>query len=241
MSRRIYTPQALSVGTTFELDESAASHISRVLRMRAGEQIRVFNGDGWFYIAQLKEVGKRKVSVSIENRIAGTAESTLMTHLGQVLSKGERMDYAIQKATEMGVQTITPLTSERCDVRLNAERGAKRLQHWQHVAISAAEQCGRAIVPEIRPIQNVNTWIQDLNSEELGLVLHHRTNQSLDSLASPTKVRLLIGPEGGLTTEEISMAEAKGFVATTLGKRVLRTETAPVAALSIIQWLWGDF
>ena len=241
MSRRIYTHQPLTVGSRIELDGSAANHISRVLRMRTGEKLKLFNGDGYFYDTELEQVGKRNVSARILSAEQANAESALNTHLGQVLSKGERMDYAIQKATEMGVQMITPLISERCDVRLNAERGAKRLQHWQQVAISAAEQCGRAIVPKINPITPINQWIADTQDNELGLVLHHRTTQSLDSLPSPEAVRLLIGPEGGLTQKEIANAEAKGFVATTLGKRVLRTETAPVAALSIIQWLWGDF
>jgi 16S rRNA (uracil1498-N3)-methyltransferase len=229
------------LGEEIELDESAAHHISRVLRMRSGDQVSLFNGDGRFYPSELVEVGKRRVSARVLDGLIADAESPVDTHLGQVLSKGERMDYAIQKATEMGVCKITPLTSERCDVRLNDERSAKRQQHWQQVAISAAEQCGRARIPEICAIQSVDSWIADKAPDALGLVLHHRTSQQLTDLPPPLKVCLLIGPEGGLTVEEIANAESHGFVATTLGKRVLRTETAPVAALSVIQWLWGDF
>jgi 16S rRNA (uracil1498-N3)-methyltransferase len=241
MTRRIYTSSPLSLGSDIELDEAAAHHISRVLRMRTGDKVSLFNGDGQFYQSELTEVGKRHVYAKVETATRVDAESPVHTHLGQVLSKGERMDYAIQKATEMGVCKITPLTSERCDVRLNDERGAKRQQHWQQVAISAAEQCGRAKIPLISPIQSVDEWITEKASDTLGLVLHHRTHQQLTDLTPPKKVWLLIGPEGGLTAEEITKAESKGFVATTLGKRVLRTETAPVAALSIIQWLWGDY
>jgi 16S rRNA (uracil1498-N3)-methyltransferase len=151
------------------------------------------------------------------------------------------MDYAVQKATEMGVTRIVPLSTERCDVRLKGDREDKRLNHWRSVAISAAEQCGRARVPDILPVMNITEWLEYSQRCDVRLVLHHRTEQSLNSLAKPNSVALMIGPEGGLSADEIAQAEKSGFLPVTLGPRVLRTETAPVAAMALCQWLWGDF
>lgn len=238
---RIFTPSALSVGQQHELDETAANHVVRVLRMQAGQPLILFNGDGHDYTAVLDKVGKRDASVRIDSAIPIASESPLHIILGQVISKGDRMDYAVQKSVEMGVSAIVPLVSERCDVRLKGDREDKRVRHWQQVASSAAEQCGRARVPDIAAIENLTDWLQQLPEHDLGLVLHHRTTQSLTSLPRPGRLIILIGPEGGLTEAEIAAAEAAGFMATTLGPRVLRTETAPVAAMAVCQWLWGDF
>lgn len=150
------------------------------------------------------------------------------------------MDYAVQKAVEMGVTEIVPLTTARCDVKLKGDREDKRLRHWQQVAISAAEQCGRARVPEILPVMTVAQWLEHAQSCDLRLVLHHRTEHSLNTIAKPGSVALMIGPEGGLTSEEIILAEKNRFLPVALGPRVLRTETAPVAAIALCQWLWGD-
>ena len=168
------------------------------------------------------------------------SESPLQVELGQVISKGDRMDYAVQKATEMGVSRIAPLVSERCDVRLKGDREEKRIRHWQQVAISAAEQCGRAVVPEILPVQSLADWLPGTRDLDLRLVLHHRSPQPLVSHSRPRRLALLIGPEGGLSEDEIAATEQAGFVPAALGPRVLRTETAPVAALALCQWLWGD-
>ena len=150
------------------------------------------------------------------------------------------MDYAVQKAVEMGVSEIVPLTTERCDVKLKGDREDKRLRHWQQVAISAAEQCGRARVPDIQPVMTVQQWLEHARACDLRLVLHHRTERSLNTLEKPSSIALMIGPEGGLTAEEIALAEDNGFLPVALGPRVLRTETAPVAAIALCQWLWGD-
>jgi 16S rRNA (uracil1498-N3)-methyltransferase len=147
----------------------------------------------------------------------------------------------VQKAVEMGVSRIVPLSTERCDVKLKGDREDKRLRHWQQVAISAAEQCGRARVPEILPVMSLPEWLDYSEGCDLRLVLHHRTEQRLDTLAKPASVALMIGPEGGLSAEEIAQAEGHGFLPVALGPRVLRTETAPVAAMALCQWLWGDF
>ncbi len=238
---RIYTSAKLTLNTSIELDSDASSHVGKVLRMKSGYQITLFNGDGADYAATISEVTKKSVTVSIDGSKETNTESCLHTHIGQVISRGDRMDYMIQKSTELGVSEITPLTSERCEVKLKGDREEKRIKHWQQIAISAAEQCGRAKVPVINAITDLDEWIKNKSEEELGLVMHHRTKQSLTDLKKPQKTRLLIGPEGGLSESEIESAIAKGFTATTLGPRVFRSETAPIATLSIIQWLWGDF
>lgn len=238
---RIYTPAPLAAGQNGPLDDNAAQHVGRVLRMQSGDALELFNGDGMDYPAVIEQVGKREVIVAIGEPHHNNSESPLKLVLGQTLSKGDRMDYAIQKSVEMGVTTIVPLVSERCDVRLKGDREEKRLRHWRGVAISAAEQCGRAVVPEIAPVMTLDEWFDYTRNTDVRLVLHHRSSQSLASLTRPDEVALLIGPEGGLTAPEIEAAEQRGFIPTTLGARVLRTETAPVAAIALCQWLWGDY
>ncbi|MBE01554.1 16S rRNA (uracil(1498)-N(3))-methyltransferase [Marinobacter lutaoensis] len=238
---RIYTDTPLAVGQTAALDDNAAQHVGRVLRMQPGQELRLFNGNGHDYPARIVEAGKKRVAATILEEIPNPSESPLEIVLAQTLSKGDRMDYAVQKATELGVTRIVPLTSERCDVRLRGDREDKRLKHWQQVAISAAEQCGRARVPQLMPVMSLPEWFDLARDCDLRLVLHHRTEQSLTTLARPTRVALMIGPEGGFSGDEVAAAEAAGFVPVALGPRVLRTETAPVAALTLCQWLWGDF
>jgi 16S rRNA (uracil1498-N3)-methyltransferase len=238
---RIYTDTPLQAGAEAQLDDNAARHVGRVLRMQPGQALSLFNGDGQDYRALIASAGKKNVTVRVEQPTANSSESALEIVLGQTLSKGDRMDYAVQKATEMGVSRIVPLSTEHCDVRLKSDREDKRLSHWRSVAISAAEQCGRARVPDILPVMNITEWLEYSRRCDLRLVLHHRTEQSLDSLAKPNSVALMIGPEGGLSADEIAQAEKSGFLPIALGPRVLRTETAPVAAMALCQWLWGDF
>lgn len=237
---RIYTRSPLSEGGTTELDENAAQHVGRVLRMQPGQDLLLFNGDGNDYPATITSASKKQVEVQVGAPAANATESSLDIVLGQTLSKGDRMDYAVQKAVEMGVSRIVPLTTERCDVKLKGDREEKRLRHWQSVAISAAEQCGRARVPEILPVMTLAEWFEHTADCDLRLVLHHRTEQSLDTMNKPARAALMIGPEGGLSPEEITAAENSGFLPVALGPRVLRTETAPIAAMALCQWLWGD-
>ena len=237
---RIFTDSPLAVGSQCQLDDNAANHVGRVLRMQAGQALLLFNGDGHDYHATITEAGKKHVLVAVTEAAENETESPLRVVLAQTLSKGDRMDYAVQKAVEMGVSEIVPLTTERCDVKLKGDREDKRLRHWQQVAISAAEQCGRARVPEIQPVMTVQQWLEHAQACDLRLVLHHRTEQSLNTLEKPSSIALMIGPEGGLTAEEIALAESRGFLPVALGPRVLRTETAPVAAIALCQWLWGD-
>ena len=237
---RIYSDQPLSAGITIELTDSAANHVGKVLRMKAGEPLVLFNGKGGAFQGQISAVSKKSVEVVLETLLTANAQSPLIIELGQTLSRGERMDYAIQKATEVGVTSITPLFSERCEVKLKADRIGKRLQHWQRIAISACEQCGRNVVPVIHPPVKLEDWLAERKTE-LNFVLHHRTERKLDGDDKPQSVSLLIGPEGGLTADEITLAENKQFAPLALGPRVLRTETAPVAAIALMQYLWGDW
>lgn len=236
---RFYEPQVLTQGQELNLSDTVTQHVSRALRMRPGDHLILFNGDGCEYFAELTEVAKRTARVQITGIEATHRQSPLRVTLGQSVSRGERMDYAIQKATELGMHRMVPLFSERCEVRLNAERQDKRRQHWQQVAVSACEQSLRCDVPEITAPQSLNDWINSVEAD-LKLVLHHHTEQPLGEFDKPASVALLIGPEGGLSEAEVEQALAQGFKPVAFGPRVFRTETAPVAALSVLQYLWGD-
>lgn len=235
---RFFIDAPLSLGQ-HELPEAQAHYISRVLRHVAGDAVQLFDGSGQEYLGELIDVGKKAVRVELREQLAGQAESPLRIHLGQGLSRGERMDWAIQKATELGVGEITPIVSERCEVRLKDERADKRLAHWRQVAISACEQCGRSVLPVIHAPISLAEW-QGHVQAELKLVLHP-VAAPLESHARPHSLAFLIGPEGGLSEAEVEQAKAAGFHAARLGPRVLRTETAPVVALAVAQQLWGDF
>ncbi|MCQ2028168.1 16S rRNA (uracil(1498)-N(3))-methyltransferase [Stutzerimonas zhaodongensis] len=234
---RFFIDAPLSLGTC-DLPEASAHYIGRVLRLTAGTAVQLFDGSGQEYAGALVEVGKKHVTVELRERFSGQAESCLKIHLGQGLSRGERMDWAIQKATELGAAEITPIISERCEVRLKDERADKRLTHWRQVAISACEQCGRSIVPTIHPPMSMSEWLK--LEAELKLVLHP-VAAPLASHPRPATLAFLIGPEGGLSEGEVAQARSAGFQPARLGPRVLRTETAPVVALSVAQQLWGDF
>ena len=235
---RFFTDTPLSLGD-HELPEAQAHYISRVLRMAEGDALQLFDGSGQEFRARLVEVGKKRVVVQIDESFAGQVESPLQIHLGQGLSRGERMDWAIQKATELGVSEITPIFSDRCEVRLKDERADKRLMHWRQVAISACEQCGRSRVPVVHPPQLLADWLKQTQAQ-LKLVLHP-VAEPLLSHSKPATLAFLIGPEGGLSDAEVDQAKGEGFHAARLGPRVLRTETAPVVALAVAQQLWGDF
>ena len=235
---RFFLDQPLQAGE-LQLDGDPAHYLGRVLRLRPGDRVQAFNGSGSEWPGEVVEVSKRNLTLSLQPAQPGLAESPLQTHLGQAMSRGERMDWAIQKAVELGVGQITPLFTERCEVKLQGERADKRQAHWQQVAISACEQCGRSKIPVIHPPQALADWLGQQHSE-LKLVLHHRTDRPLAQLARPASLSLLIGPEGGLSADEIQQAEHTGFQPLCLGPRVLRTETAPVVVLTLAQHLWGD-
>lgn len=237
---RFYEDQPLAAEHTVDLSDAVVQHVCRALRMRVGDPIILFNGDGNEYLAQLETVEKRRASVRIQDVTQPAVESPLHIRIGQSLSRGERMDYAVQKATEMGMQQMFPLFSERCEVKLNTERQDKRIRHWQQVAISACEQSGRCAVPTINAPQTLEQWVAQEDAE-LKLVLHHHTATPLGDFPPPQSVALLVGPEGGLTEKEVELARDHGFQPVAFGPRVMRTETAPVAALALLQHLWGDW
>lgn len=234
---RFFIDAPLALGT-HSLPEAAAHYIGRVLRLPAGAAVQLFDGSGTEFRGELLEVGKKQVSVQLHEQLPGLPESSLRIHLGQGLSRGERMDWAIQKATELGVAEITPIVSERCEVRLKDERADKRLAHWRQIAISACEQCGRSVIPQINPPVTLADWLPV--EAALKLVLHP-VAEPLTTHPAPQTLAFLIGPEGGLSDAEVEQATSAGFLPARLGPRVLRTETAPVVALSIAQQLWGDF
>lgn len=236
---RIYVDVALAPGVDLTLPEAAARHVAAVLRLREGASLRLFDGRGKEAAAQLVEVTRKRVVARIATLVDGRGESPLAVHLGQAISKGERMDYAIQKAVELGVAAITPLYTEHGDVRLKGDRQAKKLAHWQAVAASACEQCGRATLPTVHVPRPLSEWLGD-RDEALRLVLHPATESAWRDAHDITSAALLIGPEGGLSDAEVARANDAGFTPLTLGPRILRTETAPVVALALLQHYFGD-
>ena len=238
---RIYHPESLEYQMQCQLSEDAANHVGRVLRMVEGEQLELFDGSNHIYPAIITESNKKSVKVNILGRELSDKESNLKIHLGQVISRGERMEFTIQKSVELGVNVITPLWSERCSVKLDGERIDKKIQQWQKIVIAACEQCGRNVVPEIRPLMKLQDWCAE-DDGAIKLNLHPRAQHSIKTLPMIPKdgVRLLIGSEGGLSEQEIVQTQQKGFTEILLGKRVLRTETASLAAISALQIYFGD-
>ena len=237
---RLYVPIPLSPDASFILPEEQSHYIGKVLRMKSGDQLILFNGEGGEYDACLTDIQKKSITVQTSLFRDINNESTLSIHLGLALSKGDRMDFAIQKSTELGVSEITPIISDRTELKLSGDRLIKKVQHWQKIAISACEQCSRHIPPTINTPISLNDWLTHTKSD-ISFVLHHRTTKAIESFSeTPNNIALLIGPEGGLTVDEISLAEENNFNALRLGPRVMRTETAPIAAISILQYRWGD-
>ena len=238
---RIYHPESLEYQMQCQLSEDGANHVGRVLRMVEGEQLELFDGSNHIYPAIITESNKKSVKVNILGRELSNKESNLKIHLGQVISRGERMEFTIQKSVELGVNVITPLWSERCGVKLDGERMDKKIQQWQKIVIAACEQCGRNVVPEIRPLMKLQDWCAE-DDGAIKLNLHPRAQHSIKTLPMIPKdgVRLLIGSEGGLSEQEIVQTQQKGFTEILLGKRVLRTETASLAAISALQIYFGD-
>ena len=238
---RIYVPGTLASDNDVALTPGGANHVARVLRMRVGEQLAVFDGHGNEFHAELARIEGNNVTVRIGAQIAGTPQSPLKITLVQGISRGERMDWALQKATELGVNVIAPVITARSVVRLDEKQSAKKREHWQQIVIGACEQSGRSHVPEVLAPISLRQYLQDHPKSGLRLVLSPTGPSALAGLTSmSTRVELLIGPEGGLDDEEIERAQAASFVPVRLGPRVLRTETAAVTALTVLQAMWGD-
>jgi 16S rRNA (uracil1498-N3)-methyltransferase len=239
---RIYTAQPLTPGSQVALEPGAQRHVAQVLRLGDGDALILFNGDGHDYPAKLARAGAGTLAAV---GAPGPPERppTLAVTLALGITKGERMDYALQKAVELGATTLVPLFTERTVVRLRDARLDKRHAHWQGIVIAACEQCGRRRLPELAPAQRFAAWLDALPANHRGLLLHHAAEQPLGQLPPPAAahVTLLMGPEGGLAPGERDAALARGFTAVRLGPRVMRAETAPLAALAALQTLWGDF
>ena len=236
---RIYTEQNLQSNVSIALESGPSTHIARVLRMAVGDPLRLFNGTGGEYPATLCAVNKRSVQVTTQDHQIQELESPLRLELGIAISRGDRMDWVIQKATELGVASIAPLTTQRSGVKLKGNRASKKQQHWRQIIISACEQCGRNRLPELQTLASVDDWLPSVAADRK-FVLHHRDTRADKAVTTPDSVAILIGPEGGLSPEEIAAAGSYGFEALALGPRILRTETAPLAALAILQAQWGD-
>ncbi len=239
MPIRIYYEGEIRPQKTVILGEAASRHLLRVLRCKMGDSLMVFNGRGGEFQACLKDVQKACAVVEIADHTESAVESPLFTHLAQGISRGECMDYVIQKSAELGVNKITPLFTERCGVKMPEERLKKRVKHWQSVAISACEQSGRCLIPRIMKPMPLTDWLSEYEGQ--GFVCDPTASQRIDAYLAPDgPVSVLIGPEGGFTEGEVEQALAAEFQPLSLGPRILRTETAAVVAQALIQRQWGD-
>lgn len=242
---RVYTAQSLVSGGTVELGGRTGHYLARVLRLTLSDPLTLFNGDGRDYAGEICAIKRDLVSVSIGDARRVDKESALKITLVQAVSRGERMDHSLQKATELGVVCIQPVTSRRVEVRLDKKKQAKRLAHWQGVVVSACEQSGRAVVPEVRPLLTLQQWLRartGLPGDTVpGLVLDPLATLSLSQVAieSPA-ISVLVGPEGGFSDAEMEQVRTAGLAPVNLGPRVLRTETAGPAAIAVLQTVAGD-
>lgn len=239
---RLYINDKLRTGRELELDGERAHYIGRVLRLQEGSALTVFNGEDGEFAASLSAITRHKAVIAVQEYLETATESPLKVHLVQGISRGERMDYVVQKATELGVKRISPVFAAHGVVKLDAKRAAKRRAHWQRVAESACEQSGRIRPPLIDDPVSLNEWFGTKTGDaDIDLILLPRAATALTSLKPPrTKVCLLIGPEGGFSHDEYEDALAVGIKAVSLGPRILRTETAAAAAIAVVQSMWGD-
>jgi 16S rRNA (uracil1498-N3)-methyltransferase len=238
---RVYTPQPLQPGATVALTDSAAAHLGRVLRLRSGDAVTVFNGDGNDYSGSIVALRGARVEVALSACVAARPESPLTVTLVQGIARGERMDFVVQKATELGIARLVPVQAERSVVRLEAGRSQRRQAHWHGVAIAACEQYGHARLPVVDEPQPLPAWLGQPSTGALRLQLDPGAEQSLAStVRGAAAVELLVGPEGGLSPAEQAAAAAAGYRPCSLGPRVLRSETAAIAALVVLQATSGD-
>lgn len=242
-------------GATLQLDDFGASHVSRVLRLKTGDQIRLFDGKGNEYLSELSLTGKKTEAV-LREKLSVNVESPIKVELLQVISRGDRMEFTLQKAVELGISRIIPLTSERCGVKLDADRAAKKVESWQRIAIAACEQCGRNVVPVVEPLQSLASFVSSHQAAAeagddsascpvddqgfINITLDPGAQRRLTNLPQCGRYRLLIGPEGGFTADEVELARNGGFTGVSLGPRILRTETAALVCMSILGCTMGD-
>lgn len=246
-SIRIFVEEPLSAQTELELEQSASNHLLKVLRLKEGDGIILFNGDGNEYYSHIEIVKGKKALISVDSSAEVNLESPLKLSLCQGLAKNDKMDLAIQKATELGICSVTPIITERTQFTYKGNRLEKKLQHWQKIIISACEQSGRTVLPQLNPPVAISDFLQQQKS---GFILDPYSsasviptdNSGLSELKnSRGEIDILIGPEGGFTDNEVKSAKENGMRPLVLGKRILRTETAAMAAIIMLQTLFGDF
>ena len=238
---RIFVDHALVVNQHYNLQDSAAHHIMHVLRMKAGQSLVLFNGQGGQFAAAINSISKRGVEIITGEHSDTDCESPLQITLVQGVSRGDRMDYTLQKAVELGVKQIVPVLCSYTNIKLDDDKKSKRLEHWRNIIINACEQSGRNRLPELSPIMNLDEWLQQ-DRNPLKLILHPAGAMALSEIQSPTQaITLLAGPEGGFSDDEVTLSKHCACYPLSLGPRILRTETAALAAISACQTLWGDF
>jgi 16S rRNA (uracil1498-N3)-methyltransferase len=237
---RVHTPHALQPGQEISLDGRAAHYLGRVLRVTANDTIVLFNGDGHDYATQWVRAGKGEVVLLLTSRLPAVRESGIAITIVQAISRGERMDQTLQKCTELGAVGFQPLQSERVEIKLKADKLEKRLEHWRGVVISACEQSGRSVVPEVREPLGFHDWLKSAR-DAFRLVLVPGAHLPLARMDFPAAVQVVVGPEGGFSDPELEQLTSQGVQAVSLGPRVLRTETAAPAAVAVIQAQAGDF
>ncbi len=240
---RIFVDRPLRAGAEFVLANAAAHHISRVLRLRPGHPLILFDGHGGEYDAEISRLDKRYVEVHTHRHLEVDRESPLHITLVQGISRGQKMDFILQKAVELGIYRIVLVTTEFGNVRLDKERQQKKIEHWQNVVIGACEQCGRNKIPELVAPSGLDESFETGNRKDMmKVVLHPGIGKSLSELAKPKDgITLMAGPEGGFSDNEIEKARSAGHTVINIGPRILRTETTALAAVSVCQMLWGDF
>jgi 16S rRNA (uracil1498-N3)-methyltransferase len=237
---RLYTADRLKVDQEIDLAEESAHYVRTVLRLKNSQALTLFNGLGGEFLCTLIEVSRKKVRVKIEEAIDRTVESPLKVILGLGISRGDKMDWSVQKSVELGVTNITPLITERCVVKFKEGKKQQRYQHWKKILQHAAEQSGRTVLPELNEINELQTWLK--KQQGLRFFLDPFAEKTLiEQAPEEQKVTLLTGPEGGFSTVEKTLAIEAGFIPVRLGPRILRTETASLAAISAVQMLWGDY
>ncbi len=247
---RIYHVDPLNFSQIIHLDDNAARHVGLVLRLEVTDKIILFNGDGCDYLAEIIEIQKKKISLKIMEKQNINTESSLSIHLGQAVSRGEKMDWVIQKAVELGVNEITPVSTQYTQAKVSVQK----LEHWRKIMISACEQCGRNKIPILYPAVNLSDWLNKIkisgqSQHHSNLIFEPEAGGHLSDLGGfaslgMTDLRtmaVLIGPEGGFSPDEITFSQQYGFQSVKLGNRILRTETAAIAAISALQTLFGDF
>ncbi|MXP67723.1 16S rRNA (uracil(1498)-N(3))-methyltransferase [Pantoea sp. Aalb] len=237
---RIYHPHLLEINNEIILNKDNLHHLYNVLRMTLNQEVELFNGSNLNYSAKIIKINKKYIKVKILREYYSNLESPLYIHLGQVISRSEKMDFIIQKASELGVNVITPLFSKRCIIKLDRMKLLSKIKRWQKIAISACEQCGRNYIPQIREPMVLENWCSE-SDDSFKIHLHIKAIKSISKLPkSINNIRVLIGPEGGLSSAERVMAVQKGFINVLLGPRVLRMETATITAITALQVIFGD-